>query len=477
MQNLTSHSPLLADLSQICMAYSLWKQDMQDYQAAFHIYYRKALFKGGFAVFSGLDQVLDILNNFKFTEEDVDFLRSLNNLDDSPNFEDEFLDYLLQLKADVEVSSVDEGEIIFPNLPIVRVTGNIIVAQLLEASLLNAVNYNSLVATKAARITLAAKSSPVWEYGLRRAQGSEASLRATRGAWIGGCAGTTNVLAAKIFGIPLTNTMSHSWVLAHDSESESFKNYIESSPQQQILVVDTFDIEEGVQKLIEVLNKMELEDEKLPYAIRLDSGDLVENSKIVRKMLNKAGYRNIKIAASGDLDEYSVDDLKNRGARIDIYCIGTRLVTAFDEPALNGIYKLSAVRKNSDEDWRYKIKKTNDFTKITNPGVQQVKRYSINGILQCDVVYEEGTEPSDMAVNLKTGLTDYPDGDGEDLLKLKFSKGDQICEKPDIHISRQKCLDGLQKMPRGMKAILFPEPHRVCLDDNLNRIKNELLRP
>ena len=211
--------------------------------------------------------------------------------------------------------------------------------------MLNAVNYNSLVTTKAARIALAGKSSPIWEYGLRRAQGSEAALRAARGAWIGGCAGTSNVLAAKIYGIPLINTMSHSWVLAHESEAASFKSYIESSPQQQILVVDTYDIEDGVKKLIEVLDEMKLEEDKLPYAIRLDSGDLVENSKIVRKLLNKAGYRNIKIAASGDLDEYSVDDLKNRGARIDIYCIGTRLVTAFDEPALNGIYKMSAVRR------------------------------------------------------------------------------------------------------------------------------------
>lgn len=459
------------------MAYSLWKQEMHDYQAAFHIYYRKALFKGGFAVFSGLDQVLEILNNFKFTDEDISYLKSLKNSDDSDAFEEDFLDYLKTLTADIEVHAVEEGTIIFPNIPIVRVTGNIIVAQLLEACLLNAVNFNTLVTTKAARIAIAAKSSPVWEYGLRRAQGSEAALRAARGAWIAGCAGTTNVLAAKHFNIPLVNTMSHSWVLAHDTEEEAFKNYIQSSPKQQILVIDTFDIEEGIKKLITVLDDLKLPEEKLPHAVRIDSGDLVENSKIVRKVLNDAGYKSVKIVASGDLDEYIVEDLKNRGARIDIYCIGTKLVTAFDEPALSGIYKLSAIRKSKDMDWQYKIKKTNDFTKITNPGVQQVKRYFINGFMQCDVVYEEGGTPSDMAVNFKTGLTDYPDGEGQDLLQPIFANGEQICEDPDIHKSREACLGTIQKMNRGMKAILFPEPHRVLLDDNLNRIKNELLRP
>ena len=477
LENSPYNSPLLADLSQINMAYCLWKQGMQDYEAAYHLYYRKAPFKGVFTIFSGLDQILEILNNFSFSQDDISFLRSLKNPNETLLFEDDFLAYLSELKADISVHAVAEGTIIFPNIPIVRVTGNMIVAQLLEASLLNAVNFNSLVASKAARMCQSAKSSPVWEYGLRRAQGADAAVRAARGAWIGGCAGTTNVFAAQKFNIPLLSTMSHSWVLAHDSESESFKNYLQVSPQQQVLVMDTFDNEQGVKNLVEVLQQMNATEDDLPYAIRLDSGDLIENSKIVRKILDDNGYKTIKIAVSGDLDEHSIEDCKSRGARIDIYCIGTKLVTAFDEPALNVIYKLSAVRKSTDDEWQYKLKKTNDFTKITNPGIQQVRRYSINNMLQCDVVYEEGTEPGDMAVNLKTGLTDYPDGEGVDLLEPVFENGQQLCEIPDLHEARKKCADGLLQLSRSMKAILFPEPYRVSLDDSLNRIKNDLLRP
>ncbi|MCM8525779.1 MAG: nicotinate phosphoribosyltransferase, partial [Lentisphaeraceae bacterium] len=363
---------MLNDLYQITMAYGYWKNNMADYEAVFNLFYRKAPFKGSYAVFSGLDQVMELINNFEFDDEDIDFLRSLCGIDDKPLFNEDFLTYLKNFELKVDVLSVKEGSVIFPNTPIIRVQGPIIACQLLETPLLNIVNFDSLITTKAVRICNAAKNSPVFELGLRRAQGAGAGIRATRCAWIAGCAGTSNLLAAQKFGIPAKGTHAHSWVMSHASEFEAFRNYGNALPNNCTLLVDTYGTEQGVQNAIEAGREIEANGGKFS-AIRLDSGDLFELSKMARKALNEAGFKETKIIASNDLDEYAIDDLKAKGARIDIYGVGTRLVTAFDQPALGGVYKISALRENADSEWQYKIKLSDEHIKVSNPGLQRVK--------------------------------------------------------------------------------------------------------
>ena len=466
---------MLNDLYQITMAYGYWKNNMADYEAVFNLFYRKAPFKGSYAVFSGLDQVMELINNFEFDDEDIDFLRSLCGIDDKPLFNEDFLTYLKNFELKVDVLSVKEGSVIFPNTPIIRVQGPIIACQLLETPLLNIVNFDSLITTKAVRICNAAKNSPVFELGLRRAQGAGAGIRATRCAWIAGCAGTSNLLAAQKFGIPAKGTHAHSWVMSHASELEAFRNYGNALPNNCTLLVDTYGTEQGVQNAIEAGREIEANGGKFS-AIRLDSGDLFELSKMARKALNEAGFKETKIIASNDLDEYAIDDLKAKGARIDIYGVGTRLVTAFDQPALGGVYKISALRENADSEWQYKIKLSDEHIKVSNPGLQRVKRYSQNGEFTYDLIYDELKGVSDMAINLRTAMTEYPEGECEDILIDVFKDGKQVYELPSLNETREYCQEQLHKLNPRVKATIFPEFYKVCIEDSLNEVKRELMQ-
>jgi len=363
-------SPLLTDLYQLTMAYGYWKQGMKDHQSIFNLFFRKNPFKGGYTVTAGQQLVRDFLKDLRFSDEDVFYLASLNGSDGNSLFDAGFLLYLRNLEFDVEVDAVLEGEVMFPNEPILTVKGNLIQCQLLETPLLNIMNFSSLIATKASRICRAAGDDPVLEFGLRRAQGPDGGLSASRAAYIGGCSATSNVLAGKEFGIPVKGTHAHSWIMSFETEREAFEAYVQSMPNNVILLVDTYDTLNGVRTACEVMR----EHPEANFAgIRLDSGDLISLSKQSRVLLDEAGFTETKIVASNDLDEYEITRLKSLGARIDIWGVGTRLATAYDQAALGGVYKLASIKSPGDK-WEDKIKMSNDPIKVSNPGRQWVIR-------------------------------------------------------------------------------------------------------
>ncbi|MEM7013827.1 MAG: nicotinate phosphoribosyltransferase, partial [Verrucomicrobiota bacterium] len=298
-------------------------------------------------------------------------LGGLTGIDGKPLFESGFIDYLRDLKFTCSVDAIPEGEIAYPNEPLMRVRGPLLQCQLVETALLNIVNFQTLIATKAARVSAAAGDGEVLEFGLRRAQGVDGGLAASRAAYIGGCTGTSNVLAGKRFGIPVRGTHAHSWVMSFESEIGAFESYADAMPNNCVFLVDTYDTLGGVEKAIRAGQRLRERGFEM-VGIRLDSGDLAVLSIAARKMLDEAGFENAKIVASNDLDEHAVAQLKEAGAKIDVWGIGTKLVTAFDQPALGGVYKLGALRRQ-DGEWEFKMK-IGDAVKVSNPGILGVRR-------------------------------------------------------------------------------------------------------
>ena len=305
---------LLTDLYQLAMSYGYWKTGLDKKEAVFHLFFRRAPFQGGFTVAAGLEAVIKFLEIFHFDESDLKYLASLENGEGEHAFPDDFLDYLSQLRFSCDIDAMPEGSIAFPYEPLLRIKGPLIQCQILESPLLNLINFPSLIATKAARIRIAAKDDPILEFGLRRAQGIDGSLTASRAAYIGGCNATSNVLAGKLFGIPVKGTHSHSWVMVFDDELKSFQTIAENMPANTVFLVDTYDSLEGVKKAIEVGKWLRSQGKTLK-GIRLDSGDLAWLSIKSRKMLDEAGFRDAVIVASNELDEILISDLKApRGA-------------------------------------------------------------------------------------------------------------------------------------------------------------------
>ena len=382
-----SHPALLTDLYQLTMAQGYWRQGWADRRAVFHLFFRRAPFGGRFAVACGMEAVVEFLKRWRFTDEDLDFLATLKASDGRALFCQEFLDYLAGLRFEGEVLAVEEGTLIFAHEPFLRVQAGLLVAQLLETPLLNLVGFATLVATKAARVTLAARPDPVIEFGLRRAQGFEAALIAARATYIGGCVGTSNVLAGKLWNIPVRGTQAHSWILAFGDERRAFQAYAESYPSSCVLLVDTFDTIQGVKHAIEVAQTLKENGHRL-VGIRLDSGDLLSLSQKARQMLDEAGLNDVLILASGDLDEYRISRLKAAGAQINAWGVGTRLTTAFDEPALSVVYKLAAIEAE-DGNWHDRMKISAESAKQTLPGILRVRRYHVADQPQMDVIYDE----------------------------------------------------------------------------------------
>lgn len=380
---------LLTDLYQLTMAYGYFKTEQHKKQAIFNLFYRKAPFGGSYAIACGLQQVIKWLSHLQFSDDDIEYLRSLTGAKNQALFDEDFLNYLQDFRFRGSIYAVPEGTVVFPHQPLLRVEGNLIECQLVETALLNIVNFQTLIATKAARVCAAAENQPVIEFGLRRAQGIDGGISASRAAYIGGCTATSNVLAGKLWGIPVRGTHAHSWVMSFDSELEAFAKYAEVMPQNCTLLVDTYDTLDGVKHAIEIGKSLETRGYQL-QAIRLDSGDLNELSQVARRMLDEAGMTYTNIIASNDLDEYAIQQLKADGAKINVWGVGTKLVTAYDQPALGGVYKLSAIRADNDAPWQYRIKQSNDWIKISNPGKLQVRRYYYpNGLPATDVLYNE----------------------------------------------------------------------------------------
>ena len=360
MRNLT----LLTDLYQLTMGQGYFNEGKHEQLAAFDIFFRPNKLIT-YSVAAGMEQAAEYLENLHFSEEDLAYLRSLGI------FGEDFLAYLKDLRFTGDVTAVREGEIVFPYEPILTVKAPMLQAQLVETALLTFVNHQTLIASKAAKICAAAGGG-VMEFGLRRAQGADAGIYGARAAMIGGCVGTSNVLAGKMFSVPVSGTMAHSWVMNFSSELEAFRAYARSFPDGCLLLVDTYDtLHSGVPHAIQVFKELRAAGHE-PKGIRLDSGDLAYLSKEARKMLDQAGFPDAIICASGDLDEYSVTSLKQQGAKIDSWGIGTKLITSADMPALGGVYKLCAVFENGEEIPKIKLSDTTE--KITNPGMKEVYR-------------------------------------------------------------------------------------------------------
>jgi len=446
------------------MAYGYWKSGMADHEAVFHLFFRRSPFKGGYAIAAGLANVIEYIENFKLDTSDLDYL--------SQFFPQDFLVYLKNMKLSVDIDAVEEGTVAFPQEPLVRVKGPLIQCQLLETALLNSINFSTLVATKASRICYAAKGEPVIEFGLRRAQGPDGGLTASRAAYIGGCVGTSNVLAGKKYHIPVRGTHAHSWVTAFSTEEEAFEKFSQAMPDNCYLLVDTFNSLEGVKKATKIGSKL--------LGIRLDSGDLAYLSIKARKILDHAGLKNTHIMASNDLDEYIIQSLKEQKAKIDIWAVGTKLSTAYDQPALDGIYKLSAIRPKGGK-WEYKLKLSEQNAKISTPGLLRIKRFfnKKNGAI-ADCIYDEllGLPENILIIDIldPTRRKKIPLGtESEELLKSIFKKGKLIYKIPNIDISRDRTAKQLKLFHPAIRRFLNPHLYPIGLEKNLFELRMGLI--
>ena len=467
---------LLTDLYQLTMAYGYWRLGRADDEAVFHLFFRRPPFRGGYAIAGGLAAAIEYLTQLRFAADDLAYLATLTGNDDAPLFSAGFLEYLGGLRFRCDVDAVPEGTAMFAHEPLLRVRGSILQCQLVETPLLNLLNFSTLIATKAARVCTAAEGEPVLEFGLRRGQGIDGALSAARAAYLGGCAATSNVLAGKRYGIPVRGTHAHSWVMSFADEREAFAAYAEALPNNCVFLVDTYETIEGVRRAIAVGEQLRARGHELA-GVRLDSGDLARLSQAARAMLDAAGFPAAAVVASNDLDEHEIAALRRGGAKISVWGVGTRLVTAYDQPALGGVYKLAAIRKDAAEAWNYRVKLSEDPIKVSNPGIQQVRRYSrADGSFVADVIFEEtlgrGVTAHAIDAPAETFATE---GEGEDLLVPVLRGGVQVYTAPPLAQSRARTLDQLQRLGPGVRQLQGPDPYTVGLDERLQALKDRVI--
>lgn len=469
---------LLTDLYQLTMAYGYWKSAVADREAVFCVFFRQHPFGGGYTLAAGLEQAIDFVERFCFNDDDLAYLATLCGNDGKPLFEPAFLEHLRALRFSCSIDAIPEGTVVFPHEPLLRIQGPIIQCQLLETVLLTILNFQTLIATKAARICLAARGEPVIEFGLRRAQGIDGGLSASRAAYIGGAAGTSNVLAGKLFGIPVMGTHAHSWVMLFGDELEAFERYAEALPNNAIFLVDTYNSLEGVRHAVAVGRRLRERGHRLA-GIRLDSGDLAWLSIEARKILDGAGFTDAVIVGSNDLDEQIITSLKEQDARINVWGVGTRLVTAYDQPSLGGVYKLTAIRRPGGP-WQPRLKLSEQLIKINNPGRIQVRRFREEGLFAGDMIYDidlPGTPDALLVDPLdptrQKRLT--PQAPGEDLLVPIFREGRRVYELPTLAQIRERVRAQLAGFHPGVKRLVNPHEYPVGLEPNYHDLKTELI--
>ncbi|WP_052592018.1 nicotinate phosphoribosyltransferase [Aureispira sp. CCB-QB1] len=462
---------LLTDLYQLTMAYGYWKTGSAEDEAVFHLFYRKPPFGAKYTIACGLEDVIHFLNEFRLTPSDLAYLKSLKTSNNQVLFEPEFLDYLSHLKFTCDIDAVEEGTVVFPHEPLLRVTGPLLQAQLIETFLLNSLNFQTLIATKAARIVAAAGGDAVLEFGLRRAQGIDGGLSASRAAYIGGCVATSNLLAGRIYDIPVKGTHAHSWVMSFDNELDAFEAYARTLPHNCIFLVDTFDSIKGIEKAIQVAQQLREKGQNF-LGIRLDSGDLCTLSIQARALLDAAGFEQAKIVASDNLDEHKISHLKAKGALIDVWGVGTNLVTAKDEPALGGVYKLAAIKKQGS-DWVYKLKLSNTPNKVSTPGILQVRRYFMSdGQPFGDMIWNTDNTELFPLIQSFDGRTIVADNRlFKDLLIPIFRKGELVYQSPSIHQIRRHRQEQV-KLFQQVDFKLYP----MGLEQQLNQQKLQLIQ-
>lgn len=463
---------LLTDLYQITMAQGYWNSGKLDEEACFHMYFRDYPFKGGYAVACGMAQLAELVETFGFSEEDIAYLRTLQAPGGGPMFDGAFLDYLADFELSCDIDAVREGTIVFPHEPVVRVTGPIMQCQLIETALLNCVNFQTLIATKAARVCRAAKGAPVAEFGLRRAQGL-GGVWASRAAVVGGCSSTSNVLAGKMFNVPVSGTHAHSWVMAFPDELTAFREYARLFPNNCVLLVDSYDVEQGIKNAITVGLEMRERGERLA-GVRIDSGDLAWLAKLARRMLDEAGLVDCGIVLSNDLDEHTIKSILDEGAPVTSWGVGTKLATAFDQPTLGGVYKLSAVRPAGEAEWSSRLKISESAVKLTTPGVLDVRRYyHENGRVAGDMVFDvtRGVQEQEVIVDPVDELRrkKLSGKRFETLLAPLARKGAAALtpEDRDATCARERAQKGLATLDESQLRMLNPHTYPVGLERGL----------
>ncbi len=470
---------LLTDLYELTMMQGYFKSHL-DETVVFDAFYRKNPCGNGFAIAAGLEQVIEYIKNLTFSPEDMAYLRSLHL------FDEDFLEYLSNFRFSGDIYAIPEGTVVFPREPLLKVIAPIMEAQLVETAILTIINHQSLIATKTARVVHAAKGDGIMEFGLRRAQGPDAGIYGARAAMIGGCIGTSNVLAGQLFDVPVKGTHAHSWIMSFPDEYTAFKTYADLYPDACILLVDTYDtLKSGVPNAIRVFTEMREAGIPLTsYGIRLDSGDLAYMSKKARKMLDDAGFPDAVISASSDLDEYLITSLKGQGAQITSWGVGTNMITSSDCPAFGGVYKLAAVL---DEDGEFvpKIKLSENTEKITNPGNKTIYRIYENdtGKMKADLICL-ADEVFDTAQDLlifdsietwkKTKLKGGTYSMRELLVKV-FDKGNCVYQSPSVMEIQKYCKREQETLWDESRRLTNPHEVYVDLSDKLFRIKSGLL--
>jgi nicotinate phosphoribosyltransferase len=469
---------LLTDFYELTMAYAAWKSGVAGRHAAFSLTFRHHPYRGGFTVAAGLEQAIDLVEHLRFQPDDLAFLAAQRGADDAPLFEAGFLEALARLELDLDVDAVPEGTVVFPQEPVLRVEGPIIPALLLESALLAVVNFQTLVATKAARVVLAARGAPVLEFGLRRAQGIDGALSASRAAWLGGCAATSNTLAGRLYGIPVKGTHAHAWIMLHDDEREAFMSYARAMPGNCVFLVDTYATLDGVRHAIEAGRWLRTQGKEL-VGIRLDSGDLAWLSIEARRLLDEAGFEQAVVMASNELDEQIIQSLVDQGARVAVWGVGTRLVTGADDGALGGVYKLGAVREGSAAPWRPRLKVSESAAKTTVPGRLQVRRFRGPDGFLADCIHDLDlglpaapviVDPLDV-----TRRREIPPGTpGEDLLVPIFRGGRRVYQPPPLLESRARVQAQLGAFHAGVKRFVNPHQFPVGLERRLSDLRVDL---
>lgn len=427
---------LFADLYQLTMAYGYWKQGLAERQAVFYAYYRRPPLGGHYALAAGLEEVVHWLEQWHLEASDVDYLSSLTDGAGASLFESAFLEALANLRFTGDLYAVPEGTVVFPQQPLLRLQAPLWQAQLAETAILNALNFQTLIATQAARLVQAANGDAVLEFGARRAQGWDGALSASRAAYLGGCAATSNVLAGKLYGIPVKGTHSHSWVMSFENERQAFEAYAAAFPSQCVFLVDTYNTLDGVRQAIAVGRQLRAQGQDL-LGIRLDSGDLAILSRQARLLLDEAGFEQTTIIGSDGLDATKIRQLKAQGACIGLWGVGTQLVTAAEQPSLGGVYKLAALQ-DANGNWQPKIKLSDTPEKISTPGLLQVRRYAqSDGLPFGDVIWNEQDGAPEAAFSSFDGRAVIArDRPYEDLLQPIFVKGQRQGALPDLGSSR-----------------------------------------
>ncbi len=443
--------------------------------AYFDIFFRKVPDKGGYAIVAGLEQVIDYIKNLRFTEEDIDYLRSKNM------FSEEYLKYLADFKFTGDLWAIPEGTVVFPNEPLITVKAPIIEAQLLETMLLTIINHQSLIATKTARIVRAAKGRPVMEFGARRAHGVSAAIYGARAAIIGGAVGTSCTLTAKKFDVPASGTMAHSWIQSFDNEYEAFKAYAEIYPTECTFLIDTYNtLESGLPNAIKVFDEVLKPQGIRPVAVRLDSGDLAYLSKKIRNILDKAGYPDCKICVTNSLDEYLITSLIEQNAKVDSFGVGENLITAKSDAVFGGVYKLAAIEKNGEI--IPKIKISENIEKITNPSFKKVCRFysKDTGYALADVIMLKDERVSEDEYEIfdehntwkKKKLTNYK---VRELQEKIFENGKLVYSSPSLKEIANNEKEELNTIWEEVKRLNNPQKYYVDLSKNLYDLKTKML--